>query len=179
MVARRIGAVLLALALGGGLAACGDDGGSDSDAVDQVDRDGTSSDGDDGDGSTDDGDGDSDIPDGVFDSQECAEMAVAFSGLSGAFAAGSEGEVEEMEAFFEDAVDNVPDDLRDDFEVYARTIGDYIQILRDAGFEDGDFNPNDPAALAVITQAMAALSTPEMQAAGESISAFFANNCEG
>ena len=58
MLARRAGALLLAIMLGAGVAACGDDGGSEDDAVDQVDRDDSGSD--DGSDGGDDGSSDND-----------------------------------------------------------------------------------------------------------------------
>lgn len=187
MRARRVGSVLLALLLGAGVAACGDDGGSDDgDAVDQVDRDvdrdrddddGRGDDGDDGDAPARDDEGDIDL--GIFGDDECVQMALAFSGLGAAFAADGD-ELAEVEAFFREAVDDVPADLRDDFEIYSRAMGEYLQGLRDLGLADGgQFDATDPAAMARFTELMAVFDSPEMQAAADNIGAFFDNNCQG
>jgi hypothetical protein len=194
MLARRAGALLLAIVLGAGLAACGgDDGGSDDDAVDQVDRDDTGNgDGDDGssdDGSADDGssdddgdDGDGSAIEGAFTGERCAELSTFFSTVGAAVSGSVSDDFADAQAAFEDAVEDVPEDVQDDFETYVGAYTQYAEILEGAGidFEDldaADFT--DPAVAGALQEAGQVISSPELVAAATEITQFFANGCEG
>lgn len=179
MVARRIGAVLLALALGGGLAACGDDGGGSDDAVDQVDRDngdGDSgdSDGDSGDSDSDSGDdGDSgdpdvDFPDAVFGSEECAELFEAFAAFGSVLTGQGDLAFDELANGFEALADSAPE-IADDLEVMA-------EAYRDAGdvFSGGAINFADPE----VAAALESFGTPEFEEASENVSVFLTETCD-
>jgi hypothetical protein len=201
MLARRAGAVLLAIMLGAGLAACGDDGGSEDDAVDQVDRedDSSSDDGDDGssddgssdDGSSDDNDDDSSDDDssdgdggafgGAFQ-ERCVELSGLFTTVSAAISGAVDEELADAQEAFEEAVEDAPESIRDDLETYVGAYAAYAEILEDAGvdfdnLETADFT--DPEVLAALQEAGAIFSDPELQEATNNISAFFAGGCEG
>jgi hypothetical protein len=184
MVARRAGAVLLAIMLGAGLAACGDDGGSEDDAVDQVDRDGDGSD----DGNTDDGsddgsddgntdDGDVDLPTGL--GEECAELGATFNEIVDPISGGASAE--EVATFFEQVSDAAPEELRDDFEVYGQAMAELQEALDDAGVtleELSELDPTDPESLGIFTQVGSTFSSPEVLEAATNIGSFFASNCQ-
>jgi len=188
MLARRAGAVLLAIMLGAGLAACGDDGGSEDDAVDQVDREGDSSDeGDDGssddgdDGSSDDGDGDGSAIEGALTGERCTELAGFFSVMGAAISGAVDEEFADAQRAFEDAVEDVPEEVQDAFTTYVDAYTDYAQALEDAGFDVEDptsFDISDPTAVAALAEAGQALSDPEFTAAVEEVNTFFAEGCE-
>jgi hypothetical protein len=185
MLARRAGAVLLAIMLGAGLAACGDDGGSEDDAVDQVDREGDSSDdGNNDDGSSDDGnadDGDGSAIEGALTGERCTELASFFSVMGAAITGAVDEGFADAQRAFEDAVEDVPEEVQDAFTTYVEAYTDYAQALEDAGFDLEDptsFDISDPAAIAALAEAGQALSDPEFTSAVEDVNAFFAAGCE-
>lgn len=179
MVARRAGAVLLAMMLGAGLAACGDDGGSEDDAVDQVDRDGNGSDdGDDGntddgssdDGNTDDGE-DIDLPDSIFGSEECAEIFEAFSAFGAVFSGQGSSDFGDLADGFDAIAESAPE-IADDLE----TMADAYRAFDDAV---GDADLSDPSVFqsAEFLEASEAFNSEEFDEASDNVSAFMNEAC--
>ena len=179
MVARRAGAVLLAIMLGAGLAACGDDGGSDDDAVDQVDRDGTGSDdGDDGntdDGNTDDGNTDDgediDLPEGIFGSEECTEIIEAFGAFGGVFTGSGDADFGDLADGFDAIAESAPE-IADDLETMADAYRDFDDAL-------GDVDLSDPSIFqsGEFLEAAESFNSEEFTEASENVSAFMDEAC--
>jgi hypothetical protein len=175
---RRTASLLLALGLTTGLAACGDD---DSDDVGLEEVEGGGSDESTEDTADADVDGeDSDIAEG-FVGEGCAEFSQAFANAAASFTgAGGTQDLDELANFFDEAADNAPDDVADALRVFGEAYGEFANALEEAGIDLSDPSAfQDPEAIAVLTEAGEALSSPEVTEAQETIDAFVANNCEG
>ena len=167
----------LALVLASGLAACGDDDDSASDATED-----TSSDDSGSDDSGDSGDSDSggDSGGGGFAGEGCAEFAAAFADAGAALGGTGSGDLGEVAAFFEEAAEEAPDEVADALQVYAEAYGEFAAALEEAGFDPNDPNAiSDPEAAAVFAEAGEAFSSEEFTEASETIAQFTNNNCEG
>jgi hypothetical protein len=191
MGARRIGALLLAVTLATGLAACGGDdedsggvvledigssgSGSASGPEDEGGDTGNGGDGDSGSGSGDDAVDDAIA--GAF-SEGCGEFASVFGALGGAIAGAFDPEAA---AEFEQFVDDAPEAIADDLETMAGAYEELAALFEDAGFDPNDpsaFDPSNPEALGVLTEAGELFSDPELTEASTNIQAFIADNCQ-
>jgi hypothetical protein len=173
---RSLLAVFAVGALSLSLTACG---GDDSDSLSSIsDEAGDTADDAVVDDATDDS-GDIDLDD-LEDLDDLADMAgVDEICLGGAYLAagmmgGLTGETDtDATEYFEEYADQVPEEIRDDFGVVAEFWAKYSSILAEY---DNDFSK-----LAMDEDAMAeleALSTPEVEAANENVSAWFDENCD-
>ena len=107
----------------------------------------------------------SDIPGNLSD--ECKAIALQFATLySQAFA--PDGDQGDLDKAFGDISANVPDDLKDDLAVLSAAFSDYAKVLKD--------NASDMTK-PEVQAALAALSTPEVSAASENITAYFDSTC--
>jgi hypothetical protein len=169
---RRIGALALTVVLGVGLTACG--GGSDDESSDastttsEPSTDGTSAD---------DGDGASGVLGG-----DCEDLANAFSqageASSSAFS-GEAGGLEEAATYFQEVADEVPDEIADDFKIFADAYADFAKALADADIDLSDPSNADPEAMAELQTIMESLGSDEVQEASNNIQAYVSANCEG
>jgi len=110
---------------------------------------------------------------GNIPSGDCAAIAMQWSqAVGGAMGGGSGASADDYDEIFEALGDTVPSELRGDVAVLADAYGQMARILEEAG---GDFMAlaDDPAAMAVLE----GLDTPEMQAAGDRLSAYFDEAC--
>jgi hypothetical protein len=180
---RTLLAVLATGALFVPLAACGDDdggsplsAGTDDNAADDSSGDDSSGD----DSSGDDSSGDVDLPDadeledladlsGV--DEVCLGAVFAASGL-GALMSGGEG-ADEAQQYFDEARSNVPDEIKDDFDVLADFYAEFAALLADF---DNDFSKlmSDPDA----QEKFAELESDELETASANLDAWFSENCD-
>jgi ABC-type glycerol-3-phosphate transport system substrate-binding protein len=130
---------------------------------------------------TDDTDTDTgDIDDlGVFGSGECAELIGASAALSQAFgSAGTPGDdVDEVQAFFDEFVDDAPEEIREDFQVLADAYSAYADVLADVQVEPGQVP--DAETLQKLQEAIASIDQQEVSEASLRISAWATENCQG
>jgi hypothetical protein len=102
--------------------------------------------------------------------EACLGAIYVSAGIFGAFT--DEASAKEAEQYFEEAKGNLPDDIRDDFEVVADGMKKYGEVLAD---HDYDFTKamSDPD----VQSALEDLDTPEFQAASDNVNAWLEENC--
>jgi len=175
---RRFGAAAVALTLLGGMTACGDDGGGDDEASGSAsgteEEETTTTEGDTGDGATD--------LEGSLFSGECEEYYEAFASANAGIAAaftGETGDIEEASEFFAEAVDNAPDEIQDDLEVFAESYTDFVQALADLDIDFSDPSSfQDAEVLAEFEALSEEFTSPEFIEASEAIQAYAVENCD-
>ena len=171
---RRTSALALTMVLALGVTACG--GGDDEDSADTTttEEETTTTE-----GSGDDGGG-TDL--GAF-SGECEEFYEAFANagtaVGEAFSGGGEGDLEEVAAYFAEVADDMPDEIADDFEIFAAAYGEFAQALADSGIDLENMQEADPEAMAALQPALEAFSSAEVQEASNNIQAYVEANCSG
>jgi hypothetical protein len=101
----------------------------------------------------------------------CLGAVYAASGL-GALMSGGEG-ADEAQQFFDEARSNVPDEIKDDFDVLADFYAEFAALLADF---DNDFSKlmTDPDA----QEKFAELESDELEAASANLDAWFSENCD-
>ena len=169
-------AVLLLAALALVAAGCGGDDGGDSASSDTavVETDAT----DDGDQATetdasDDATETDPTDDGILEG-ECAEFAGLSAKLSQALG-GTSGDLESATGVFDELADQVPDEIRDDYEVLAENFGKLAEALKDVDLTSGATpSPEDLAKIQEVTQS---LDSAEVQEASQNIEAWATENC--
>ena len=171
MNARRL-AVLLLAALALLLAGCGGDDGGDE-AAGTTDtaivEDDTSTETTDDDGSTATTD-----DDGIQLEGECAEFAGLSAKLSQALG-GSSSDLSSATEVFDELADQVPDEIRDDYEVLAANFRELAEALEGVDLTSGE-TPS-PEVLAKLQEVSQSLDTPEVREATENIEAWAEENC--
>jgi hypothetical protein len=171
---RRTSALAMAAVLGLGLVACGgDDSGGDasSDTEATTTTEATGSDTD-----------TTDLDLGDF-SGECADFAQSFAGAAAAVGSAFTGapgdDLSSVAEYFDAVADKVPEEIRDDFQVFADAYGEFAQALADADIDLSDPSKADPEAMAQLQALGEAFSAPEVQQASENIQAYVDSNCQG
>lgn len=172
---RRVGGLLLAVVLGASLVACG--GGDDSDdSAKEDDKGATTTEASGSDDTTD------DVDLGDF-TGECADFAAAFtnagSAVSSAFTGGDSGDIEGLADYFREVGSKMPDEISDDFEVFADAYTAFAQALADADIDFSDPSSVDPEQLAQLEGVSEAFSSAEVQEASQNISDYMAEHCGG
>ena len=105
---------------------------------------------------------------------ECAEFAGLSAKLSQAFA-GSSSDLDSATEVFDELADQVPEEIRDDYEVLAKNIKEFADELKDLGLASGETpSPEDLAKLQEITQS---LDSAEVREASQNIEAWAQANC--
>ena len=162
MTQHRVGALLVAAAFGlGGLAACG---GDDDPSTEETTTTAPS-----GEGSTDD-------PTLDFGG-ECEEFSQAFVDASQAVGnalSGGSDDIEEVASYFEEVTENLPEEIQDDFGVFAEAYTEFARAMADS---DIDPQAADPEALAELQEIMSEFSSAEVQEASSNIQAYITENC--
>lgn len=168
---QRVGALAVAAIFAVGLTACGDDGDGGDEAADVGETTTTADD-----SSSD----DTDLTDFDF-TGECAAFVEAFgaagASIGSAFSGGSGDDLEEVASYFEEVADDVPEDIRADFEVFAEAYADFARALAESGVDFSDPQGADPEALAALQEVSEAFSAPEVQEASDNINAWVEANC--
>lgn len=169
---RRIGAMTLAVVLGVGLTACG---GGDDDAEAGTTTTEAATDDTTADDSGSDGADASDLLGG-----DCAAFAEAFANAgeaSGSALSGDDAGLEEAAAFFSEVADQVPDEIADDFEVFANAYAEFAQAMADADIDLSNPSAADPEAMAELQTIMESFSSDEVQEASNNITAYMSEHC--
>jgi hypothetical protein len=177
-VLRSLLAIFVVGALSLTFTACGDDGGSPLAA--EAGDDNSSDTGDDSAGdSAGDSSDDLDLPsdDELDDLADLAGVDEACLGglylAAGMFGFTDEASAKEAQEYFEEARDDLPDEIRDDFDVVADAMRTYGEVLAE---HDYDF-----AKLMADADAQAALEdleSPEYTEATDNLDAWFSENCD-
>ena len=193
-MARKLLALLMALAVLTAAAACSSDsgdessdgGGSAGDSELEADRgDGSSSDDDtssDDDSLDDDGSSSDDVPGlgDIDDFEACIEASAAYFNIvllpMSLSMGASEEDIAELESELDELGADIPSELEDDFEVMADAFSEYAEALKDLDLTD----PSaflDESVMEDFENATAALETDEVAEAQENIEAYFEANC--
>ena len=160
-------AVLLLAAFALVAAGCGGDDGGDSASSDTtvVETDATETETE--------TDTDTDSGGGVLEG-ECAEFAGLSAKLSQALG-GTSGDLESATGVFDELADQVPDEIRDDYEVLAENFSKLAEALKDVDLSAGATpSPEDLAKIQEVTQS---LDSAEVQEASQNIEAWASENC--
>ena len=105
---------------------------------------------------------------------ECAEFAGLSAKLSQAFA-GSSSDLDSATEVLDQFADQVPEEIRDDYEVLAKNLKEFADELKDLGLASGETpSPEDIAKLQEITQS---LDSAEVREASQNIEAWAQANC--
>ena len=109
-------------------------------------------------------------------SEDCQSLVKAYVGLSAAIAAASTGQdvSGDIEAFSE-YVDQVPEEIRADVEALASAYGTFVDELQAIGVTPGEVPTAEQ--LQALDEASKSVSDPDVQAAGERLSAWTTENC--
>ena len=171
---RLLGALLVAAAL---LVACGGDDDDDLGAAARAAADEAEEE-----ANVDDEDIDlDDVEDFAFGSEECLEASAAFLSAAGGAAAlfgGGDEELERSLAELEELGDDVPDEIRDDFEVFVEVYSDLTDEFADLDFDPSSGETPDDETMAALQELGERLEDSDFQAASDRIQAWFTENCE-
>ena len=110
-------------------------------------------------------------------SEDCQSLVKAYVGLSAAVGAASTGQdVSPQIEQFSKYVDEVPEEIRADVQTIASAYGEFATKLKDLGYKPGDVPTAEQ-----LQQLQAASDSlgPDIQAAGERVSAWTSKNCSG
>lgn len=117
------------------------------------------------------GDDDDDI--GQLDGK-CAELAGIGAKLSQSLS-GQSGDLDEASRVFDEIADQVPDEIKADYEVIAENFGKIAEALKDVDLQSGE-TPNAEA-IAKLQQFATSFDSPEIREATANIEAWTQKNC--
>ena len=176
MNGRRLAVLLLAV-LALLVAGCGGDDSSDAAGETDtavVDDSGSTTTTDDDAADTDDDATETDDAGGGLLEGECAEFAGLSARLSQALS-GSTGDLDSASEVFDELADQVPEEIRDDYEVLAANFRELAEALEGVDLSSGEApSPEVLAKLQEITQSM---DSAEVQEASQNIEAWASENC--
>ena len=112
--------------------------------------------------------------DGIELEGECAEFAGLSAKLSQALG-GSSSDLSSATEVFDELADQVPDEIRDDYEVLAANFRELAEALEGVDLTSGE-TPS-PEVLAQLQEVTQSLDTPEVREATANIEAWAAENC--
>jgi hypothetical protein len=105
---------------------------------------------------------------------ECAAFAGLSAKLSQAFA-GSSSDLDSATEIFDEVADQVPEEIRDDYEVLANNIEEFADELKELDLAAGETpSPEDIAKLQEIAQS---LDSAEVREASQNLEAWAQANC--
>lgn len=174
-------AVALAVLVGAGaLAACGDDGDGGNDDIVLEDIGGSSTDDDSDESAEDDDEADTDTTEGIGIAGEgCEEFTEAFTALGESIGAGF-GDVEgDAISDFNAAVEDAPEEIRDELQLFSEAFQAYADALEEAGVDFDDPSNIDPDAAAELAELTEIFTDEEFVEASAAIQEFVASGCEG
>ncbi len=160
---------ILVLALAFVAAGCGggdDESASDTTAITETTTDGTTTDDEDETSDTDDS--------GTIASDDCLELGSAAAALGQAFS-GSGGDEDDVSELYDELAERAPDEIKGDLEILASAWTEIAAALEDLDLQAGEVPSGDQ--LQEYQAALASVSTPEVTAASERISAWAEENC--
>jgi hypothetical protein len=106
--------------------------------------------------------------------ENCAELAGIGSRLAQSLS-GQSSDLDDAQALFDELADQVPDEIKDDYEVVAENFGKIAEGLKDLDLGSG----GTPSAedLAKLQELTASIDSAEVREASENISAWAEKNC--
>jgi len=107
-------------------------------------------------------------------SGKCAELAGIGAKLSQSLS-GQSGDLDQAARVFDEIADEVPDEIKADYEVIAENFGKIAEALREADLQSGE-TPNAEA-IAKLQQLATSLDSEEVREASANIEAWAEKNC--
>jgi len=107
-------------------------------------------------------------------SGKCAELAGIGAKLSQSLT-GQSGDLDEAARVFDEIADEVPDEIKADYEVIAENFGKIAEALKDVDLQSGEA-PNAEA-IAKLQQLATSMDSAEVQEASANIEAWAEKNC--
>ncbi len=105
---------------------------------------------------------------------KCAELAGIGAKLSQSLS-GQSGDLDEAARVFDEIADQVPDEIKADYEVIAENFGKIAETLKDVDLQSGE-TPNAEA-IAKLQQLATSFDSPEIREATANIEAWTQKNC--
>ena len=94
---------------------------------------------------------------------------------SGGGGGDTQSAIDSLEAFAQ----NAPDEIADDMQTIAAAYATMTQALADSGYDPASGVAPTPEQAAALQQASAALNSTEFQQASDNVSAWFEDQCGG
>jgi hypothetical protein len=109
----------------------------------------------------------------------CQQLAKLGASLAKAITPGSGGTVdpEKYADVMNQMADAAPNDIRSDFKTFASAYSNFVKALKSSGYAAGSGKIPTPAQLLKLTGAAKQLSTPEVKAAEQHLTAWAHKNC--
>jgi hypothetical protein len=125
-------------------------------------------------------DDDDDDDDGGFPSGVCLEASQAMAAATSSYAQAftgifDEATAEAIEAQLEAMADAAPDEIRDDFEVFAREMSGFYRVMAEIGLTPGATPTADQ--LQALSEAADSVDQDALDEASDNITAWFEANC--
>lgn len=162
MVPKRLGSLVLAVALGFTVVACG---GDDKTATEETTTTAGSND-------------DTDLA--AF-TKECAELTQVFAGAYASIGAGLGGaagnELEDAAEYFENVADNLPKDIRADFQLFAEAYAEFARGMAELDIDLSNPASMDPEQMAKLQELGESLEGPEIEEASANVEAYLEAKC--
>ena len=105
---------------------------------------------------------------------KCAELAGIGAKLSQSLS-GQSGDLDEASRVFDEIADEVPDEIKADYEVIAENFDKIVEALKDVDLTSGE-TPNAEA-IAKLQQLATTFDSPELREATANIEAWTQKNC--
>ena len=111
-----------------------------------------------------------------IDAEKCAEALGAQSDLANVFATGTpeSGDFEKAADALDEIAENAPDEIKDDFEVLAGFMREYLEAVGDIDLTSETPDPEDIQKLQEFAES---IDQARLTEAGENIQAWAAENC--
>lgn len=162
MVTKRLGSLALAVTLGFTMVACG--GGDDKASTEGTT---TTAGSDDGNGVA------------AF-TEDCAELTQAFAGAYASIGAGFGGagsELDDAAEYFEKVADNLPKEIRADFQLFAEAYAEFAKAMADADIDMSNPASMDPEQMEKLQKIGESLEGPEIEEASANVQAYLETEC--
>lgn len=117
---------------------------------------------------------------GSLDAAQCAQAVAAMSAAAAAVPQAMSGEagdlttsLAQLQAFAEAA----PERMRADLMLVYQAYGEFVTAMQNAGYDPSSGQPPPPQAIAAMQSASQKLQDPDVKAASDRLTAWFASNC--
>ncbi|HYI43845.1 MAG TPA: hypothetical protein VE174_00085 [Actinomycetota bacterium] len=115
---------------------------------------------------------------GAFEKKDCLEVAEAMGGALGGMGADPSVDFDKAIEGIRRAGDAAPEEIRDDFNVFADAMAEYLTILKDGGIDFSDpATFSTPKAQKAVKEATAVLEDPKVKEAQANIDKAMTDLC--
>lgn len=117
---------------------------------------------------------------GAFDTAECAQAVAAWSAAAAAVPqamSGSAGDLDQSLAQLQAFAEAAPEEIRADLMLVYQAYGEFMSAMQDSGYDPSSGEAPSAEAIAAMEAASQKMNDPEVSAASDRVSAWFATNC--